>query len=113
MGQGVTPAPGTKGGFRVRVTGASGNTAAPLATCLVTIPQRPVGETEGRQSRWKPPGPATSRLVTRGQQLPSLSLKIGRSHAARASWKASHSHAGCWAPNWLCASVYPSGLGDG
>lgn len=76
MGRGVTPAPVAKGGFRVRVTGAAGNTAAPLATCPVTTPRRSAGETEGRQSPWKSPGPDTSRLVTGGQQLLSLSLKM-------------------------------------
>ena len=77
MDPGVTLTPGTKGGFRVRVTGALENTSVPLATCLVTTRQRPAEETEGRQSCRQPPGPATFRLVTGGQQLPFLRLKMG------------------------------------
>ena len=77
MGPGVTLTPGTKGGFRVRVTGALENTSVPLATCLVTTLQRPAEETEGRQSCRQPQGPATFWLVTGGQQLPFLSLKMG------------------------------------
>lgn len=73
----MTLAPGTKGGFRVRVTGALENTSVPLATCPVTTLQRPAEETEGRQSCRQPQGPATSWLVTGGQQLPFLNLKMG------------------------------------
>lgn len=82
MGPGVTLALGARGGFRVRVIGALENTLVPLATCPVTTLQRPAEETEGRQSCQQPQGPATSRLVTRGQQLPFLSLKTGRSGKA-------------------------------
>ena len=113
MGPGVTLAPGAKGGFRVRVIGSLETTSVPLATCPVTTLQRPAEETEGQQSCRRPQGPATSRLVTRGQQLPFLSLKTGRSRKAEGLGRLLTDTLGIPTPKWLCASVYPSGLRDG